>query len=284
MKKIVVFLGVLFFVLSVCEQKAKAQVTDGAFKREDLSERKPVPLPHIREADVMWSKKIWRVVDLREKMNQVLYFPTVETEGRLSLINLLLQGVEDGQLTAYDARMDDEFKIPMTFEQVKERFGAETRTRKVRDPLTGELVDTRIEGEVRGEEVKQIMLKEEWYFDKQTSTMNVRIVGICPIQEFFRETDVDMENVERRQLFWIYYPEARGLLASNAVFNPRNTARNMSFDDMLIKRHFNSYIVKESNTFNNRAINNYLSGKEAMLESRRIENEIFNYEQDLWEY
>jgi len=196
----------------------------------------------------------------------------------------LLRGIEDGQLTAYDARTDDEFKVPITFEQVKEMFGATSRTRQVRDGATGEMVDRLIEGEIRPEEVKQIMVKEEWYFDKQTSTLNVRIIGICPIQEYYRDEDINQTDVQRRQVFWVYYPEARDLMASNAVINPNNTARNMSFDDLFVKRYFNSYVVKESNTFNNRDISAYLSGRDAMLESKRIENEIFNFEQDLWEY
>jgi gliding motility associated protien GldN len=90
--------------------------------------------------------------------------------------------------------------------------------------------------------------------------------------------------VQRRQVFWIYFPEARELLAANEVFNPQNTARNSSFDDILLKRKFNSYIVKEENIYNNRDISQYLSSKDAMLESKRIENEIFDYEQNLWEY
>ena len=128
------------------------------------------------------------------------------------------------------------------------------------------------------------MIKEDWYFDKQTSTMNVRVIGVCPIQEFYRDEDANQENVQRRQVFWVYYPEARDLMAANEVFNPQNTARNLSFDDVFLKRKFNSYIVKEENIYNNRAISNYLGSKDAMLESKRIENSIFDYEQNLWEY
>jgi len=111
----------------------------------------------------------------------------------------------------------------------------------------------------------------------------VRIIGICPIREFVREND-DTGQVQRQKVFWIYYPQVRELLAKNRAFNPYNEAQSMSFDDLFVKRLFNSYIVSESNVYNNRQISAYMSGKEAMLESKRIENEIFNFEQDLWEY
>jgi gliding motility associated protien GldN len=284
MKKLTIALGFLICAACFPHKPAQAQIIDGAFQRTDISKKKPMAFPYLREADVMWSKKIWRIIDLREKMNQVLYFPTIETEGRNSLINLLLKSIEDGLLTAYDARNDDEFKVPMTYDQVKEAFGAITRTRRVRDPETGEFNDVPVEGQIRSEEIKQIMIKEEWFFDKQTSTMNVRIIGLCPIQEYYRDEDINHENVQRRKVFWIYYPEARDILAANAVLNTHNTAYNMSFDDLFIKRRFTSYVVKESNVYNNRAISQYLTGRDAMLESKRIEQQIFNWEQDLWEY
>ena len=284
MKKFLIGIGIVCGAFCFSAKETQAQVIDGAFKRTNIENRKPMAFAPIREADVMWSKKIWRIIDLREKMNQVLYFPTTNMDGRTNLINLFLQGIENGQLTAYDARTDDEFKVPMTFEQVKEAFGATTRTRQVRNLETGEMETKEIVGEIRAEEVKQFMVKEEWFFDKQTSTLNTRIIGICPIQEYYRDEDINRQNVQRRQAFWIYYPEARDLLATHSVINPNNTAQSMSFDDLFIKRKFNSYVVRESNVYNNRAISQYLSGRDAMLESKRIEAEIFNFEQDLWEY
>ncbi len=284
MKKAFIFIGVLALLVVATRHEAKAQIVDGAYSRTDLAKRKPTPLPYVREADVMWKKRVWRIIDLREKINQSLYFPTVPMDGRSNFVSLLIQGIKDGKLTAYDAKDDDEFKIPMTFDQVKEAFGATTRTKMVRDIDTGEMIPKEVKGEILTEVIKQFMVKEDWYFDKQTSTMNVRIIGICPIREFYRDNDVNQEDVQRRQVFWIYYPEARDLLAANDVFNDQNTARNSSFDDILLKRKFNSYIVKEENIYNNRAISQYMSGKDAMLESKKIENSIFDYEQNLWEY
>jgi len=289
MKKANQLIGVFTLALLLLgASSSKAQIVNGAFKRQDIFQKKPMPLPAVREADVFWSGMIWRIVDLREKINQPLYYPTVESEGRTSLTALLLKGVESGQLTAYDARNDDDFKKPMTLEEVKEAFGAVTKTIQVRNLETGEMEPRTVEGEIRLEEIKQYMIKEEWYFDKQASALQVRIVGICPIQEFLRDDSGNVaaedNQVQRRKVFWIYYPEARDLLASNEVFNPYNDAHRMSFDDLFIKRYFNSYIVQESNVFNNRVISDYLGGKEAMLESKRIEDKIFNFEQDLWEY
>lgn len=282
MKRLIVYIGILVFVLSNTNQ-SHAQIVDGAYKRTNIYQKKPMPLPSVREADVFWSKKLWRVIDLREKMNLTYYYPTVETESRKNLISVLLEGIENGQITPYDARVESEFKTPMTFEQVKEAFGAESTTEETIDFDTGERREVVIQGEIRPNEVKQFMIKEEWYFDKQSSTMNVRIIGICPIREYTRENDPSGE-IQRQQVFWVYYPEARDLLATNVALNPYNGAQSMSYDDLFIKRMFNSYVVKESNLYNNRFITAYLSGREAMMESKRIEDEIFNFEQDLWAY
>lgn len=264
-------------------KNTNAQIENSAFKRTDIYQKKPMPLPTVREADVFWSKKIWRIIDLREKMNLSLFYPTVEMDDRANLITILLEGIENGQITPYDARLDDDFKVPMTFEQVQESFGADETTEETIDFDTGERKTVTIQGEIRVNEIKQYMLKEEWYFDKQTSSLDVRIIGICPIREFIREGD-ETGEIQRQKVFWVNYPEVRDLLATNLVVNPYNHAQPMSFDELFIKRFFNSYIVKESNVFNNRDISAYLSGKEAMLESKRIEEEIFNFEQDLWEY
>jgi gliding motility associated protien GldN len=283
MKKAVVYTVIVLFLTALVDKNTQAQIVDGAFKRTNIYQKKPMPLPSVREADVFWSKKIWRVVDLREKMNLTLFYPTVPTDNRQNLISVLLEGIQNGQITPYDARESEEFKTPMTFEQVKEAFGAEATTEETIDFDTGERKQVVVQGEIRPNEIKQFMVKEEWYFDKQASALKVRIIGLCPIREFVRANDPANE-VRRQQVFWVYYPEVRDLLATNIAFNPYNGSQSVSYDDLFIKRMFNSYVVKESNVYNNRFVTDYLSGREAMLESKRIEKEIFNFEQDLWAY
>ena len=283
MKRLIVYFGVIALLVTSSIKQTEGQIVNGAYKKTDIFQKKTMPLPSVREADVFWSKKVWRIIDLREKMNLPIYYPTKEMDGIMNLISVLLDGIKNGQITPYDARLDDDFKVPMTFEQVKDAFGAQATTEEKIDFDTGERTSVTVQGEIRPNEIKQYMVKEEWYFDKQTSTLNVRILGLCPIREYMRENDTSGQP-QRQKVFWVYYPEVRDLLATNLVMTPGNDARQMSFDDLFIKRYFNSYIVQESNVYNNRVISDYLSGKNAMLESKKIENEIFNFEQDLWEY
>lgn len=283
MKKLTGYIVTIIFVIALTGSTSNAQIINGAYTKNDVYQKKPMPLPSVREADVLWSKTVWRIVDLREKMNLTLFYPTEEIGNRENLISVLLKGIENGKITPYDARLDDDFKVPMTYEQVKESFGAQATTEEKVDFDTGERTTVTIQGEIRPNEIKQYMIKEEWFFDKQSSSMQVRIIGLCPVREYVRENDASGQ-VQRQQVFWIYYPEVRNLLATNLALNPYNEAKSMSFDEIFIKRFFNGYIIKESNLYNNRDISAYLSGKNAMLESKKIEEEMFNYEQDLWEY
>ena len=195
-----------------------------------------------------------------------------------------MDAINEGTITAYgNAYKDDEFKSPMTPAEIKE-IG-----------VSGNLIDTNwTYDEEREEEVYELItntfdqttvtryrVKEEWYFDKQRSVMDVRIIGLCPIRDRFDE-DGNYQGPE--PLFWVYFPEARKVLTKAEVFNHRkNNAARLTFDDIFHKRFFNSYIVKESNKYD-RFVNQYKTGLDALLESERIKEEIFHLEHDLWEY
>ncbi len=254
------------------------------YEKENIQGKRPVPYPYVREADVMWSKVIWRVIDLRQKMNHPLFFPTEPMEGRTSLFNLLMTGIKNGEIMAYEPNEDGDFKTPIGYDQVRANFDAGVVTQEIPDPETGGTREVTVEKEVNPAEVKQLILKEQWFFDKKYSTMKVRIIGICPVR-FWEETD-DLGDVrtQKRRAFWIYFPEARKLLARHELFNPNNDAQPISFDDLFFKRMFESFIQKESNVYNNRLISEYTTGLNSMLESRQIKYKIFEMEHDLWEY
>lgn len=274
------FLSLTFLGFGFSEPAKAQNVLDNIYEKEHMVNHQPVPYPSIREADVMWSRRIWRIIDLREKMNLSLYYPTTPMDDRYSLIGLLLHGIQYEDLAAYSAKADDEFKVRIGYEEAIQEMGATSDTTEVFNPATNKMEIVTVTKDVRNDEVKQILVKEVWYFDRNYSRLDVRIIGICPIREFANEEGV----IQKKQVFWIYYPEARPLLARHEVFNLSNDAQRRSFDDIFIKRYFGSYIVKEANVYNNRGIQDYAVGVEAMLESSRIKNDIFSFEHDLWEF
>lgn len=286
MKKTLFFIVGLSFLFCGSNIKAQDNITE-VYVKEHIPAKKPVPYPYIREADVMWAKVIWRVIDLREKQNFPLYYPTKPIDSRLNLITLILYGIDNEGLTAYSK--DDplnEFKVPLTKELIDQEMGVSKSTIKVADPNTGELRDTVIEKDRQIEEVKQIMIKEKWFFDRQHSTMQVRILGLCPIRLTYREdaNGVATDEMVPKKTFWIYYPEARAIFANHEIYNRFSDAQHISFDDFFFQRRFSSFIYQESNLYNNRSIRDYASGIETLWESERIKESLFNIEHDLWEY
>jgi len=284
MKKILalVFIGSIVFL--GFQKQVAAQVLDGIYEKEHVPSRKLVSYYKVREADVLWKKRIWRIIDLRQKINHPLYFPTDKIGDRMSLIDLLIWGINNEGLTLFEAKFEDRFTVPMTRAQIDEAFGAGERTQMVQDAETGEMVQKTVTQEKVTSQVKQYMLKEDWFFDKQRSTMDVRILGLCPIREFYSDEDIEQSQVQKVKVFWIYFPDARRILANHEVYNPFNDAQSKTFDDIFFKRFFSSYASGKSNVYNDRKITEYNVGIDALMEAERIKNELFKMEVDLWEY
>jgi gliding motility associated protien GldN len=268
----------------------KSLAPDGLFRKQIITTRDPIPYPYLREADAIWSKRIWRTIDLREKMNFSLYYPTVDMMLRRSLVQTLVDAIRSGEIRAFDPT-DDEFTTLLSPQDLNARFDAVDRIER-RQKMDGSGDTTVvIPGEYKWDEVRELLIKEDWIFDKHYSQMVVRIVGICPIKVYRKQLNTGNEEdeaggeMQKKQLFWVHYDEARKVLARTPAYVPNNDATTISYDDIFNRRRFTSYITKESNPHNNRAISTYISdGYEALLESERIKNVIFTFEHDLWEY
>ncbi|MBR6083567.1 MAG: gliding motility protein GldN [Salinivirgaceae bacterium] len=258
-------------------------VLDDIYAPDHVPNRKPIPYAYLREADAMYKKRVWRVIDLREKINLNLYYPTSPIKDRMSLIDLLLNGIANEGVTAYNTD-DDRFTQPMSRTQIDNVFDAVEKSQNYTDE-NGDEQTVMIKGEITSSEVKQYWLKEDWFFDRKHSTMNVRILGICPIRFYVKDGD-EGEDAEMRKTmaFWIYFPEVRRILADHEVFNNNNDAERRTFDDIFFKRYFNSFIVKVSNVYDDRSIQEYSLGIQSLLEAEALKKQITDYEQDLWEY
>lgn len=293
MKRLHVIIGLILLQFGFANaQQKEPTVLDGIYVKEHVPARKPVPYHHLREADMMWSKKIWRVLDLREKINHPLYYPvqTDKVDDRRSLISLILYSVESGDLEVYDSG-DDEFTKPMTIADIDVAFDAIDDTTYVDDVETGESKQQVVKGTRKLSEVSRLMLKEVWYFDKQRAMLEVRIVGMCPIRmappkaAIGEVEDPDEEKVlTQKKVMWVYFLAFRPIMANHEVFNANNDSERRTFDDIFFKRRFSSYIFQETNVYDNRIIGEYRYGLDALLESEKIKDWMFKVEHDLWEF
>jgi gliding motility associated protien GldN len=246
---------------------------DGAYDEHVEDERRIIPYDYLREADVFWRKRIWRVIDCQEKVNLPFVYP------KEPLITLLLNALKNKEITVYDP-IDDEFTREMDISEI-ESILSRSDTIHTISPIT--YLDTMIisRTELDPLSFKKYRLKEDWIFDEELSMMYVRIIGFAPVREV-----IDQNTGEKRGesvLFWVHYPSVRQVLANKLAFNTKNSAIRMSWEDIFEMRMFGSYIVKEDNEYD-REIQSYALGIDAVLESERVKLELFKFEHELWHY
>jgi len=266
------------------QQSTAQTVLDGAYIKEHTKTKKIIQYPHLREADVMWSTRVWRVIDLKQKINHPLFYPHREINDRKSLFQVIRDAlIVDGSITAYDpgVTLDDEFNVPMLISEV-EGILSESDTILVPDPDDMDnMVEVIQQNDITPDMIERYRIKEDWYFDKQRSELYVRIIGLAPQ---IAALTADGERTGAYQtLFWLYFPECRYVFSNWDVYNRTNDAERRSFDDIFMKRQFDSYIYKEQNVYD-RSIVEYATGIDALLESERIKEEIFLLEHDLWSF
>lgn len=255
---------------------------DGYVKKVDVMNARVTPYAPLREADIAMSKRIWREIDLREKMNTYMGSP------KARLVEVLMKAIADGELTAYDATANsekddpngDSFSTPLTPEEAYSKMVDSTKVDKF-DKNGDKTGSKMVAGTFVPDSVVKFRLKEDWIFDKQRSVWEPRIIGIAPMVKP-KTGDLNL-NVDYQPAFWIYFPAARPILVTKEVFTGKNDATGLSYDDVFLKRLFTSYIVKESNAKDER-IRDYADGIDRLYESQRIKDTLMNWELNLWQY
>jgi gliding motility associated protien GldN len=282
MKRITLSLLFLLLIAGISTGlKAQIQANDpidGLFAKNSMVDKAPIPLPSIRVADVTWQKRVWREIDFRQKINQPFYYPLESHNDWRSFINVVMDGLKERKFSAYDINNTDELLMSLTYNEIISKQTDSSFVREKRPYPPYEEYDTVIVRQFDPSKVMRLRLKEDWYFDKQRSQLMVRIIAFCPVMI------VEKDGKEFTQpLFWVSYDQARQVMAQAMVFNRHNSAERRTYDEIFLKRMFDSYIYKEENVYDRR-INQYATGMDALLEAERIKMDIFNFEHDLWEY
>jgi gliding motility associated protien GldN len=257
---------------------------DGYYRKANILNAKVIPYANIRENDVAFSKRVWREIDLREKMNQYLASP------KQRLIDVLMGAIQRGELTAYSAQPDsaldpdgDGFAKPLTADQAKGSL-VDSVIQTGHDASGNALAPRRVANIFNPDSLIKFRIKEDWIFDRQRSVFEPRIIGLAPmVRHKIDGATSATPAADYQPAFWIYFPDARPLLATKEVVNKNSDATNLSFDNIFMKRIFTSYIVKVSND-KDESIRNYAQGIDKLYESERIKKQLMDWELNLWQY
>ncbi len=246
--------------------------------KEDL---KPIQFQNPRADDIFWQKKVYRMIDLREKINYPLYYPEDATDGRQSLFALIFRLLQEGKIYGYEyLEAGEEFKeiYKINFGEFLEKY--EIIHSKELDPITNDTVYVVDESDIPNREIMKFYLTEVWYLDKHSSIFSVKTLAICPILS--RETDL---GLQKYPLFWIPFDILRPHLSQTEVLlSDKNNGMRLSFDDLFLKRRYGSYTYKTSNVENRNFLEYCTTAQEVKTEQNNLKTLLINYEEDLWEY
>lgn len=275
---------VLAFAFALMATGVFAQnVLDGVYVDENTPSRRVIPYTFLRQADVVWSQRIWRVIDLREKINLPLFYPKSPNNNRSNLWNIITTALKAGELTAYEFTafdLDNTFTVPLTKAKVDNILAPVDSTLHDENGNPLPPVATPIDPSY----IRGYLIKEDWFFDRQRSVMDVRIIGIAPARVHMdANTHAEDTTGGIEPLFWIYFPQARPLFADKEVFNVHSDAERRTYEDIFWKRQFSSYIFQESNVYN-RSLNAYTGGIDRLLQGEKIKKKMFDIEHDMWQY
>ncbi|MDA7566760.1 MAG: gliding motility protein GldN [Flavobacteriaceae bacterium] len=227
---------------------------------------------YIDERDILWSKIVYEKIDLNEKLNFPLLFPVNDEtyeKNRKSLWRILKENIINKRITELYFDRNDNFKDKMSYNDVMEVVSFTELINGVPTPPE----------ELKSIDITAYRIKGMWYFDKRQGEMKYRLLGLMPVGKNLKDDD----GKNNTDLFWIWYPSLRKILHQEMVFNEKNNANRISFDQLLISRRFSSYIYKEDNLYGDRPISSYKDkGLQSILESQRIKKEILDFEQDMW--
>ena len=248
----------------------------------------PLAYGYVDDRDILWSKTIWEIIDLNERVNFPYYYPTDTLNlgpDRRSLFDLLKLDLSRGRIK--EVYNSSYFQEKLTYEEIQESLMAIDTIEAGYDQYNAEgFVDPEYinKRRITAAEIKQYRVKGTWYFNKRLGELRYRLLGVCPVAADINIQAANEEEEDLVELFWVWYPDARKTLNQNSIFNSRNSSQPITFDVMLNSRRFNSIIYKEENVYEDREVKDYIfeDALRQLLESERIKSVIRDFEQDMW--
>jgi gliding motility associated protien GldN len=252
------------------------------------SEKTPLAYGYIEEKDVLWSKVVWEIIDLNEKLNQPYFYSSEDVASRSSsLFDAILSGVKSGEIEEIYA--DEFFRTKLPKEEAFAKLQNTVLSNFGKDKLENseevglEDYDT---FEVTSDKVRFVKVKGMWYMDKRLGEMRYRLLGLAIMGPDVLYTGQKLKGDDGLiDIFWVWYPSARKTLHNHFVFNPKNASISITFDDLLNARRFSSIIYKTDDGFGREFKDYHPEDSKSQLRQHHEEKgRILSMEGDMWNY
>ncbi len=253
--------------------------------------------------DVMFKKRVWRRMDLREKQNRPFFAFNNE------ITKIIIEAVQAGILHPY---LNDSLRTRMSKEQFLENlkmpdlggglteeekalgFGEDDGWGDEEDgggDDWGEEEETDTEATASADyffpnEVSILEIMEDWIFDKRRSRQYFDIQAvtlIIPAATFASTTGLQkpigtFKYIDLVALF-------RSMPEEAIWFNPQNSAEHKNLADAFTLRLFTARMTKIANPENQEIVDIYnRSPRDGIMASQQLEHKLMEMEHNLWDY
>jgi len=247
-----------------------------------------------RADDIVWSRVVYRIIDLREKQNYQLYFPMRANEEYRSLFRVMLDAIAQGapvyRRNAREVKPEFTDSARLEGDELSKVFAFDNdpdNNLLLIDPVTQEIKVGQNDYMNYVKNQFKFLIQEIVFFDKHTSRMYSKIMAIAPIYAFHPDNTQSRNAFKYFQesvLCWFAFDELRPYLAKQYVIPNGNETQRLTFDEFFAQKLYSSYLLGDSNMFNRTLLETAIDPVKIKKEQDRIETELLNFEQDLWEY
>ncbi len=233
--------------------------------------------PH--DADLEWTRTIYRQIDLSKDVNAPLYFPEDVIDGQEHLFRILLSMVVDGRIPAYeylDGRELFTDKYQINVQEMLDRFGIYYKTEGSGRNGSRYVIE---EADVPTAQVLNYYIIEKWEFDRRSNQMKVRVEAICPVLNKYG----DYGGEAKYPMFWVKFDQLRPYLAQQYVFltDDNNLAR-YSLDDYFNMGMYQGDIYKTKNLRNLSLAQMHPDPDDLKHAQDSIEQRLRSFDKNLW--
>jgi gliding motility associated protien GldN len=247
-----------------------------------------------RADDVVWSRVVYRVLDMREKQNYQMYFPIRPNDQYRSMFRLMLDAICKGapvyKRNPRDIKPIFTDSVRLEGEELSKVFAYDNNMdyNLIQiNPITKQATVVTDQYNKYVKNQLKFLIQEIVFFDKHTSRMYTKIMAIAPLYALHPDNTQSQQSFKFFQesvLCWFAFDELRPYLTKQYMIPNGNETQRLTYDEFFAQKLYSSYLLGDSNMFNRMLLEYSVDPTKIRKEQQRIETDLLNFEEDLWEY